>query len=416
MAMVQIVGKRKLSGDVAISGSKNSVLPIMAASVLCQGVTILENCPDISDVHDMIKILESLGAKVSFETGTLKIDTTTRTEHEVKEEVAKKLRASILFLGPLLAKDKKVKIGYPGGCNIGKRPIDIHVDGLMRLNTGFMMGKDYLFCETFTLVGNRVKLRYPSVGATQNIMMAATLANGKTVIENAAKEPEIVYLARHLKNMGANILGEGSSEITIWGVEELHSCRTIIPYDRVVAATYLILAHVTQSEIAIHPIQDCGDIENVLLLLQDAGGSIRKNGTVLTYRPASEKIPIQLETGPYPKIPTDIQSMTVVMGVVANGKSSIRESVFEKRFAFAEEMKKMGADITVNENVATINGPKNLHGTVVSVPDLRAGAALCIAALVAEGETSIYNWELVERGYENFVQNLSHLGAEIKYC
>ena len=158
MAMVQIVGKRKLSGDVAISGSKNSVLPIMAASVLCQGVTILENCPDISDVHDMIKILESLGAKVSFETGTLKIDTTTRTEHEVKEEVAKKLRASILFLGPLLAKDKKVKIGYPGGCNIGKRPIDIHVDGLMRLNTGFMMGKDYLFCETFTLVGNRVKV------------------------------------------------------------------------------------------------------------------------------------------------------------------------------------------------------------------------------------------------------------------
>lgn len=416
MAVVQIRGKSKLSGEVMVSGSKNSVLPIMAASVLCQGVTILEHCPDISDVHDMIKILESLGAKVSFEAGTLKIDTTNRTEQEVHEEDARKIRASILFLGPLLAKDKKVKIGYPGGCKIGKRPIDIHVDGLMHLNAGFMMGKDYLVCETFVLVGEHVKLRYPSVGATQNIMMAATLANGKTVIENAAREPEIVYLARHLRNMGADISGEGTSVITILGVEELHPCTTVIPYDRVVAATYLILAHVTQSEISISPISDTSDIHDVISLLQDAGGVITQNENILTYHPTSMSLPIKIETGPFPKVPTDIQSMTMVMGITATGESSIRESVFENRFAFVDEMRKMGADIKVEGEAALVKGPQKLYGASVFVPDLRAGAALCIAALVSEGVTKISNWELIERGYENFAQNLLQLGADIEYC
>lgn len=416
MAMVQIRGKSQLSGEVMISGSKNSVLPIMASSVLCQGVTILEHCPDISDVHDMIKILETLGAKVSFKEETLEIDTTERTEHEVHEEDARKIRASILFLGPLLAKDKKVKIGYPGGCKIGKRPIDIHVDGLMHLNAGFMMGKDYLVCETFALVGSRVKLRYPSVGATQNIMMAATLANGKTVIENAAREPEIVYLARHLRSMGADISGEGTSEITITGVEELQPCRTVIPYDRIVAETYLILAHVTKSEISISPISDTSDISDVVSLIQNAGGNIKKNGAILTYHPTSGNFPIQIETGPFPKVPTDIQSMSMVMGITAAGESRIRESVFENRFAFVDELRKMGADIHVDGEVAIIRGPQDLYGANVWVPDLRAGAALCIAALVADGVTQISNWELIERGYENFVKNLRHLGADIEYC
>lgn len=416
MAVVSIIGKEKLSGEVFISGSKNSVLPIMAATVLCQGVTILENCPDISDVRNMIKILESLGATVSFEAGTLKVDTTNRTEHEVREVDAKKIRASILFLGPLLAKDKKVKIGYPGGCNIGKRPIDIHVDGLMRLNAGFMMGKDYLVCETFALVGSHVKLRYPSVGATQNIMMAATLANGKTVIENAAKEPEIVYLARHLKRMGANILGEGTSTIVIHGVEQMYPCKTTIPYDRVVAATYLMLAHATKSKIGIRPIPDTLDIEEVLTMIRKAGGDFRKDGTLLTYLPCEVNHPVQIETGPYPDIPTDIQSMSMVMAISAQGESNIRESVFEDRFAFVEELKKMGAEIVVDGNLAMVKGPQNLYGASVRVTDLRAGAALCIAACIAEGVSYISNWELVERGYENFVQNLVHLGVNIKYC
>ena len=416
MAVVQIRGNKKLAGEVLISGSKNSVLPIMASSVLCQGITVLEHCPDIGDVHSMIKILESLGAEVSFKGGTLRIDTTHRMGYEICEKDANKIRASILLLGPLLAKEKRVKIGYPGGCKIGERPVDIHVDGFMHLNAGFMIRKDYLSGETFSLVGNKIRLRYPSVGATQNIMMAATLANGKTMIENAAKEPEVVYLARHLRSMGASIEGEGTSKIIIIGVEELYPCTTVIPYDRIEAATYLILAHVTKSEISIFPITDIHDMCDVVSLIQDAGGIIKHKGEKLIYIPSLKNQPIQIETGPFPMTSTDIQSMSFLLGMVADGKSSIRENVFENRFAFVDEIIKMGADIQVHERIAVVNGSQKLHGAKVFVPDLRAGAALCIAALAADGVTQISNWELVERGYENFVYRLRQIGADIEYC
>lgn len=415
MTYIQVTGGKKLHGDIEIQGSKNAVLPILAASVLHNGVTTIHHCPDISDVQCMIRILESIGCKITYEGSTLIVDATQLNNFRIPDEYVVRMRSSIILLGPLLGRQHFVTISYPGGCTIGARPIDLHIKGLKRLNASVIEANELLTCMTTKLVGTSIHLDFPSVGATENIILAAVLAEGKTVITNAAKEPEIDELCNFLLCMGAKIEGKGTDTIVVQGVSELHDCEYTVCADRIVAGTYMAAVAATGGKITLHGVVK-DQLEEVIQVVNRMGCTVDANHEEITViqksRPNAYDL---LRTGPYPGFPTDMQSPMMAAFTIAKGNSIIIENIFEARYKVAQEMNKMGANIEVDGKIAIIRGVDSLYGTIVNAHELRGGAALVIAGLAAKGTTDIHSIQYILRGYENICRDLQQLGGNVKY-
>ncbi|MCL1906211.1 MAG: UDP-N-acetylglucosamine 1-carboxyvinyltransferase, partial [Clostridiales bacterium] len=393
--------------------SKNSSLPILAAAILCDEPIKLYNCPDISDVDKMLGILKHTGAKINKDKNTVEIDCSNARNHEMPQKFSKEIRSSIFMLGSVVSRFKKAKFIYPGGCEIGSRPIDLHLKGLRELNITITEEDDEIFCVSDEIRGARIFLDYPSVGATENIIMAAVLANGHTIIGNAACEPEIVDLSNMLSAMGAKIKGAGTNVIRITGVKKLNPARhTVIP-DRIEAGSFMVVAAATKGELIITNVIT-EHIKSIIAKLQEAGVTVEEGYDGVHVIGNRRLLPVDLKTMPYPGFPTDMQAQFMALLTLAGGASVITETVFENRFRHAGELKKMCADIKTNGHSAVINGIKRLRGAAVEATDLRAGAAMIVAALAAEGVTSIGNVHHIERGYENICGKLAAVGAGIK--
>ncbi|CUH92368.1 UDP-N-acetylglucosamine 1-carboxyvinyltransferase [Herbinix luporum] len=421
MSSIMVIGGSKLNGEIKIQGSKNAALPIIAATILNKGITVLKNCPKILDVFHMIKVLKELGCVAIWEGSTLIIDTTTVNSPKVSEDSVQKMRSSILFLGALLGRCHEVSIAYPGGCLIGKRPIDYHLDSIKKMNVNQVFlgeDKDIIHCFTDKIVGTDIFLKFPSVGATQNIILAAVLSEGVTRIFNAAREPEVVELCNFLLEAGARICGKGTAFIEIEGVKQLHDVEFTLSSDRIVTGTYMAAVAAAGGNVILHDVP-IRHIESVIRVLDKVGCNINPKGNSLKISCDKRPNPYELlKTKPYPGFPTDMQSQLMTVLSIADGESTIVEEIFESRYQNVNELKKMGANITVinSENKALISGVKQLKSAVVKAHDLRAGAALVIAGLVAEGRTIVKNSASIERGYEDICRDLSNLGANIKFC
>ncbi|WP_308652330.1 UDP-N-acetylglucosamine 1-carboxyvinyltransferase [uncultured Anaerococcus sp.] len=406
-----------LKGEVNISGAKNSALPILAACVLGTEEIILDGVPELKDVEIMVEVLKHLGSKVEYlDQNTLKINSAGINTSETPYELMDKMRASFVVMGPLLSRFHAAHTKAPGGCNIGSRPIDLHLKGFEALGAVNTVNNDEIaIVAKDGLVGTEIYLDFPSVGATQNIIMAACLAEGKTTLENAAKEPEIVDLASFLSKMGANIKGAGTSTIVIDGVEKLTGTRhTIIP-DRIEAATYMTAAAMTRGEVLINNVIG-SHIRPVIAKLVEMGVDVEEiedEDKIIVKAPHRLKS-TNIQTLPYPGFPTDAQAQFMALMTVCEGESRIQETVFENRFMHVEELMKMGAVIATSGNRATIAGVEKLHGADVKATDLRAGAALVMAGLVAKGTTRVFDIFHIDRGYSNLVEKLTKLGADIK--
>ncbi|HEX2178353.1 MAG TPA: UDP-N-acetylglucosamine 1-carboxyvinyltransferase [Actinomycetota bacterium] len=413
MSYLKILGGSPLHGRVQISGAKNSALKLMAASLLGHGVTTLTNVPRISDVFTMIEVLTRLGASVSFEDNVLRIDTSGEISTVAPYDLVRRMRASINVLGPLLARSGHARVAMPGGCNIGNRTIDMHEAGLSQLGVKFTFDHGYLEGIADKLIGKRVLLEFPSRGATENLMTAAVLAEGVTVIENAAREPDIVDLASFLNAMGAQVWGAGTSTIEITGVKRMSSTSYEVSADPIEAGTFALAVLATGGEAELVGAQP-DDMEIFLEKLELAGaewapteGGIRVAGD---HRPSS----VDFATLPYPGFPTDLQPQMMAYLATAEGTSIITENVFENRFAHALELVRMGADIRIEGHHAVVRGVRRLQGAPVKGSDLRAGAALVVAALGAEGMSEVHDFHHCERGYEDFAGKLSGLGATVE--
>jgi UDP-N-acetylglucosamine 1-carboxyvinyltransferase len=407
-------GGRRLTGQVAVSGAKNSALKLMAASLLASGVSILHNVPDIQDVHTMKEVLEHLGAVVEFSDSTLTVDTTEVRSHIAPYELVQRMRASIQIMGPLVARFGHARVAMPGGCNLGPRKIDMHLRGLTAM--GGVVTSEHGFVEVSAdrLRGTNVFLDYPSVGATENLLMAAVLAEGATVLENAAREPEIVDLCKFLMSMGADIEGAGSSTIRINGVAEMHPAEHTVLGDRIEAGTFLIAGAITGGEVEVTGITP-HVLELFLFKLRSVGVQVQEN--VRSIKAAGDPriyTAADVATLPYPGFPTDLQAQMMALLSVSRGVSLVTENVFEQRFGFVDELIRLGADIRVDGNHAVVVGGRSLTGAIVRCPDLRGGAALALAGLVAEGCTELREIHHVDRGYERFEEKLSSLGADVK--
>lgn len=412
MSKYVIKGGKKLVGEMRVSSAKNAVLPIIAAATLTDEDVLIKDCPKIADVFCMIKILESVGAKTEFKNGDLKISAKSIDKFSVKSDLCGKLRSSVYMLGALFPRFKNVEIAYPGGCNIGKRPIDIHLNVIKSFGGDVDERENGAFCRAKNLVGADVTLCFPSVGATENALMLASVAKGDSVIRNAAREPEVKDLADFLVSMGAIIKGAGEKTIYVSGVKKLHGTVYKPIPDRIEAGTFLLAAAVTGGEIAVRG----AFAQNITPLLH----KLRQNACILSVKndiiylkSGARRKPFSLVTGPYPSFPTDLQAQTLVLAALSEGESVIRENVFENRFAVAGELSLMGADVKVYGNAAVVQGVKSLRGAAVSASDLRGGAALCLAGLAAEGETVVSNAGHVERGYAFFTEKLASLGADV---
>lgn len=421
MSSIKVIGGSRLNGELKIQGSKNAALPIIAATVLNKGITILRNCPRILDVFHMIKILKELGCAANWENNTLIIDTSKLTSAKVSESSVRKMRSSILFLGALLGRCHEVSIAYPGGCLIGKRPIDFHLDSIRKMNVSQeFLGedKDIIYCRTDKIVGTDIFLKFPSVGATQNIILAAVLSEGVTRIFNAAREPEVLELCNFLAEAGARICGKGTAYIEIEGVKRLHDVEYTLSPDRIVTGTYMAAVAAAGGDVVLRsaPVHQ---IDSVIRVLKKVGCNIKTAEDYLRIRCDMRPSPLEiLKTQPYPGFPTDMQSQLMTVLSLADGKSTIIETIFESRFQNVKELKKMGANITIDEKEkkAVIYGVKKLKGSVVKAHDLRAGAALVIAGIAAEGTTIIKESDTIERGYEDICRDLSSLGAKAGFC
>jgi UDP-N-acetylglucosamine 1-carboxyvinyltransferase len=411
-----IKGEKKLKGEVEISGSKNASLPIMAASLLTKEKVILRNVPDLMDIKTMILLLNNLGKRVEFADNTVIIEEVNDFLYEAPYDIVRKMRASIAVLGPLLARRKKAKVSFPGGCAIGPRPIDIHLRGMKALGAEIEIEHGYINARAKELVGKNINLmgvNGPSVLATENVMMAATLAKGVTYIEGAACEPEVEDLANFLTSMGAKIKGAGTPFIQIEGVDELHSTEyTVIP-DRIEAGTFIALAGITRSEIKITGL-NVKHIEYPIEIFSKAGIEIEIKGNNSIIARGKEARPVEVETLPYPFFPTDLQSQLMALVSVSDGISIITEKIFPDRFLHAAELARMGADIKVDGATAIVKGVPYLTGASVMVSDLRAGAGLVIAALAAKGTSEVLRIYHIDRGYEKLEEKLRNLGAEIE--
>ncbi len=413
MRKIVICGGNSLYGTAKIHGSKNSLLPILAATVLAKDECVIKNCPPISDVLIMLDLLKDIGCGVEYRQNTAYIMPQYVHNHHVNEGLMRLLRSSIFILGPLLSKLNKASLGYPGGCDIGMRPIDLHLKGLRDLGVRVTENDGHIECECSKLVGREVYLDYPSVGATENVMMAAALADGATVIVNAAKEPEIVDLQGFINAMGGRVSGAGTGKIVVHGVKELRGCEYTAMPDRIVTGTFLIATAAVGGEVLIenafceHNSVLCGK-------LKDGGCHIEQSGTDIIIKSKNRfNASHIIETMPYPGFPTDLQSPMMTLQALAKGTCVLIENVFENRFKNAAELKKMGADITIKDRMAVIRGVERLQGTTVDAHDLRAGAALVIAGLAADGITVVNDNGYICRGYFEFEKQLKGLGGEI---
>lgn len=415
MDLIKVEGGYPLTGEVTVEGAKNSALKLMAASLMAPGVNTLNNVPNISDVHIMGKVLKRLGATIDVvDEHTLEIDTSNVDAWETPYELVVKMRASTAVLGPLLTRFGKAVVAMPGGCQIGARKIDLHILGLEALGVEFEVKHGNIYASTPNgLRGARVVLDFASVGATENLMMASVCAQGTTVIDNAAREPEIVDLATMLNDMGANIKGAGSPIITIEGVDELHPVTHKVVGDRIEAGTFLAIAGLCKDPITVKGFEPV-HLGLVLRKYEQMGITIERGDHQATaYRNKPLK-PIDIQTLPFPGFPTDMQAQTMCLLALADGNSIVTENVFENRFMFADELHRMGSDIDIQGHHALVRGVDGLSGAQVKSPDLRGGAALVMAGLVAEGTTIVSAVHHIDRGYENFVPKLQALGAHVE--
>ena len=413
MAKIIVEKSPPLKGTVRISGAKNSALPILAASLLATEDCFLDDIPKLNDVEVICEVLTSLGSKVRKEDETIIINSAGINNFEAPYELIRKMRASFLVMGPLLARMGRARISLPGGCAIGTRPIDLHLKGFKALGAKIEVGHGYVDATAKELIGDRIYLDFPSVGATENIMMAATLAKGETTIENAAMEPEIVDLANFLNNMGASIKGAGTNTIKIKGVKSLKGCKHSVIPDRIEAGTFMVAAAMTRGNILIENVI-ADHIKPVIAKLQEAGAEIIEEDDD-KIRVIGSKAPkaVDLKTLPYPGFPTDMQSQFMALMSVAEGTSVIVETVFENRFMHVDELKRMGADIKIDGRSAIIQGNNNLMGAPVKATDLRAGAALILTGLISDGATEITDIYHIDRGYTNVEEKFRNLGAKI---
>ena len=417
MARYEITGGKPLSGSVTISGAKNAVVAILPAALLVDGVCRIENVPDISDVRVLLNMLEDLGAKVTMEgTDTVIIDSTNITSTTPSAELVRKMRASYYLMGALLGRFSKAHVALPGGCNFASRPIDQHIKGFMALGADVEETDEYVDLQPGPegLHGNRVSLDMASVGATVNIMIAATLLPGQTIIENAAKEPHIVDLANFLNTMGAHISGAGTDTVKIRGVESLKGGTYAIIPDQIEAGTYMAAAAATGGNVLVQNVIP-KHMECITSKLQDMGVKVINYDDSIRIIAPERLRRTTVKTRPYPGFPTDMQAQICVCMALANGISRLTESVYETRFfGYCTELESMGADILITGKTATVTGQEKLHGAIVEAHDLRAGAALVIAGLAAEGTTTVKNIHFVERGYERIIEKMRSLGAEIQ--
>ncbi|MDV4757068.1 UDP-N-acetylglucosamine 1-carboxyvinyltransferase, partial [Enterococcus faecium] len=408
-------GNRPLAGEVTISGAKNSAVALIPAAILADSPVILEGVPDIQDVHSLIEILEIMGATVHFSNNILEIDPREVVSIPMPHGKINSLRASYYFMGTLLGKFGEAVVGLPGGCYLGPRPIDLHVKGFEALGAEVTNehGAMYLRTENKGLRGNRIFMDVVSVGATINVMLAAVKAKGQTVIENAAREPEIIDVATLLNNMGAKVRGAGTDVIRIEGVETLHGCRHFMIPDRIEAGTYLALAAAVGNGIKVKNVI-FEHLESFIAKLQEIGVHMKISEDEIEVYPSKELKPANIMTYPYPGFATDLQQPLTALLLMTTGTSEIIDTIYAKRVNHVPELARMGADITVEGNMIIVNGPNKLHGTEVVASDLRAGACLVIAGLLAEGTTTIYNVDYILRGYDHIIEKLTALGASIE--
>lgn len=414
MDIIRVEGGHAIEGSVCVSGAKNSALKLMAATLLAPGKTTLTNVPNISDVHVMGKILKRMGATIEVvDEHSLVIDTSSVDSWEAPYELVAKMRASTAVMGPLLGRFGRAKIAMPGGCNLGARKIDMHILGLEALGVEFDTDHGYIYADASKgLTGTSVTLEFASVGATENLIMAAVKAKGETVIDNAAREPEIVDLANMLNKMGAKITGAGTPVVTIEGVDELHPVEHRVVGDRIEAGTFLVAGAIMASEQGVE-VTGFNPVHLGMVLRKMELMGIRTERTengMKVYR-ADRIAPVDIQTLPFPGFPTDMQAQVMVLSALADGTSIITENIFENRFMFASELSRMGANIRVEDHHALIHGVDGFSGAQVVSPDLRGGAALVIAGLIAEGVTEVSAIHHIYRGYERFVEKLTALGA-----
>ena len=414
MSKLLINGGNALKGSCRIQGAKNAVLPILAATVLCDDICVIHGCPRLRDVSAAINILEHLGCRVKTEGDTVTVNAKGISCAELPDSLMRKMRSSITFLGAITARCGKAKMCSPGGCELGPRPIDLHIKALRELGIKVLESGGYMETETDCICGNDIHLDFPSVGATENIMLAASLAKGTTTITNAAKEPEISDLQDFLCKMGAKVRGAGTDIIEIEGVKKLGGADHRVIPDRIVAATYLCTAAMCGGKINLTDVCP-SHIKSVISVLKDTGMDINEGKDSISLSSRGVVLPVDiLRTMPYPGFPTDAQAPFVSLLGLAEGTSVIVENIFENRFKYCDELCRMGADIKVSGKVAVIRGVKKYYGANVTAMDLRGGAALVAAGTAAMGETEIDGIELIERGYESIDRDLSKLGADIK--
>ena len=414
MEKLLITGGKPLIGEVKISGAKNSVLPILAASLLSDEEVTIGNVPHLQDVTTTISLLTEMGATLSIdEKMKVSINASSIKKFYAPYEMVKTMRASILVLGPLLAHFGQAKVSLPGGCAIGSRPVNLHIDGLKAMGANIKVKDGYIIAKTKKLKGARINFPIATVTGTENIMMAAVLASGKTIIKNAAKEPEIIDLANCLRLMGARIEGDGTSNIVIEGVNKLAGCNYDVLPDRIETATFLVAAAITRGKLTLtHTRPDT--IKVIISKLKKAGANISIKNDVINIEVKSKLDSVNITTNPYPDFPTDMQAQFIALNSISNGKSKVVESVFENRFMHVQELVRMGANIDINGNTAIINGVKDLTGAPVMATDLRASASLILAGLVAKGETIVDRIYHIDRGYECIEEKLTKIGANIK--
>lgn len=417
MAKLLIKESSPLLGKVRVSGAKNAALPILAATILGTEDIILEDLPKLKDVEVMCEVLESLGATIEkLDEHRVKINSNTINKYEVDYQLMHKMRASFIVMGALIGRMGKARSSMPGGCAIGARPVDLHLKGFRSLgvNVDVEEADEYtdIFAHADNLAGNKIYLDFPSVGATQNIILAAVLAQGETVIDNAAMEPEIVDMVNFLNKMGAKIYGAGTSTIRIRGVEKLLGATHQIMPDRIEAGTFMVAAAATHGDIILNNVI-VSHMRPVIAKLREAGCEIYEEVDSLRIIATKKLKPIKVKTLPYPGFPTDMQAQFMALETLIEGKSEVIETVFENRFMHVEELRKLGADIDVEDRTATIRGVEKLRAAEVKATDLRAGAALVIAALCAEGETTLSDIYHIDRGYEDFEEKFRSLGAKV---
>ena len=416
MEEIIVKGGNQLNGTVKIEGAKNAVLPILAASLLAEeGTTVLNNVPLLSDVFTMNQVIRHLNVDVAFdeEMNQVTLDASRQLEIEAPYEYVSQMRASIVVMGPLLARNGHAKVAMPGGCAIGKRPIDLHLKGFQALGAKIIQKNGYIEAIADQLIGNTIYLDFPSVGATQNIMMAAVKAKGTTIIENVAREPEIVDLANILNKMGANVYGAGTETMRIEGVEHLHAVKHSIVQDRIEAGTFMVAAAMTEGNVLIADAISEHNRPLISKLIEMGAKITEEEGGIRVVGP-KHILPTDVKTMPHPGFPTDMQAQMTAIQLVAEGTSMVTETVFENRFQHLEEMRRMNAHVKIDGNVAIMDGNHELQGAEVYATDLRAAAALVLAGLKANGITRVRNLKYLDRGYYNFHIKLQQLGADVE--